>query len=726
MTHPEAQANDQAALTLEVTSDGVAWLVFDRPGSRVNLLTSGVMLRLDALLGEIEAAAAHRDVRAVVVKSGKDGSFIAGADVNEILDITDAHEATEKARVGQRVLRRLDLLPVPVMASVNGACMGGGTELILACDYRIASDRRETKIGLPEVQLGILPGFGGTSRLPRIVGLRAALDMILTGKALNARRALRVGLLHEAVPTAILEQRTAAVARELAAGRRLPAIPKRRRNLLARALEDTPPGRKLMLDQARKKVQERTGGHYPAPLAIIDTLRDSHGLTLDEALDREARAIGPLIASDVSKNLIHVFHLMEAAKKAPVSAEPRPVERIAVVGAGVMGGGIAQLAAARNIEVRMKDIRADALASGLRHAREIFDAAVRRSRLDKRTAAQQMTRIAPTLEYTGFQATDLVVEAVVERMDVKKQVLADVEGHVGAECVVATNTSSLSVSEMQTALARPAEFCGMHFFNPVHRMPLVEVVRGKETGDTAIATVFACARALGKTPLVVQDGPGFLVNRILAPYLNEAGWLLAEGAPVAQVDRVLKEFGMPMGPFRLLDEVGLDIARHAGETMHSAFGDRMRPAPPLVALQKTELLGKKGGRGFYTYDKDKEKGVNEQLGESLGGAVAAERRDIDDADVLDRLVLIMVNEAAYILADGIVSSAGAVDLGMITGTGFPPFRGGLLRYADVRGLAALTARLDELAGRHGPRFTPAPRLREIAASGGTFYSAHPA
>jgi len=715
----------QAALTLDVSGDGVAWLVFDRPDSKVNLLDEPTMQRLEELLGELEELARTNAVRAVIVRSGKDGSFIAGADVNAIVAITDPAEAEAKARAGQRLFRRLEQLAVPTIAAIDGICLGGGTELALACTYRLASERPETKIGLPEVQLGILPGFGGTTRLPRLIGLRAASDVILTGRNLDARKAQRIGMIDEAVPTPALYQRAEAVARAYMQGR--PPERRDRRDTATKLLESTPPGRRVLFSQARKQVMKQTKGHYPAPLAALQVMKSSVGLPIDAALDVEARAVGTLVASDVSKNLIHVFQLMEAAKKAmPSGATARDVDRAAVVGAGVMGGGIAQLLATRGIAVRMKDINNAALSSGLHHARELFDRAVSRRRLTRREANHQMDRIAPTLEYSGFGQVDVVIEAVVERMDVKKQVLADVESRTRAGCVLATNTSSLSVTEMQSVLARPAEFGGMHFFNPVHRMPLVEVIRGAKSSDDAIATIFALARRLGKTPIIVEDGPGFLVNRILGPYLNEAGWLLVDGASVEAVDQALTRFGMPMGPLRLLDEVGFDVSRHAGATLHDAFGERLAPAPPLIAMEHTKLLGRKGGMGFYIYENDREKGRNDGIYQLLGAAVPAERREISVNDIRDRTVLAMVNEAARVLEDGIVRGPGDVDLGMITGTGFPPFHGGLLRYADRRGLPAIVQRLDDLAARHGPRFTPAPLLRRYADEGRGFYPAGPA
>ena len=713
------KAQDQAALTLDISGDGVAWLVFDRPDAKVNILTAGTLSRLNDLLGAIETAARAGSVRAVVVRSGKDGMFIAGADVQEIAAITDAAQGAAAAAAGQAVFRRLDLLPVPTVAAIDGTCLGGGTELVLACDTAIASDRPETRIGLPEVKLGIIPGFGGTTRLPRMVGLREALAMILTGSAVSPRKAQRIGLIAERMHPGVLYERARAIALDRAGRRQAPA---RSRSLLSKVLDDTAVGRRIILAQARRQVMKETRGHYPAPLRALDVIANTAKLPLDPAQKIEAKALGDLIVTDVSRNLLHVFNLMEGAKKAgPSGVKARAVERVAVLGAGVMGGGIAQLLAYRDLHVRLKDIRTEALGLGLRHAREMFDRLVKRGRIGKRDAARYMHAIAPTLDYSGFATADVVIEAVVERMDVKQQVLRETESHVRAECVLTTNTSSLSVTAMQNVLERPERFAGMHFFNPVHRMPLVEVIRGEATSDEAIATIVALTRRLDKTPVIVEDGPGFLVNRILAPYLNEAAWLLAEGGAIEQIDRTLKRFGMPMGPLRLLDEVGLDVARHAGAVMSEQFGERLALPPVMSALEKTDLLGRKGGRGFYTYGDGREKAVNEDIYQALGATLPAERRELSEQDILDRSLFAMVNEAARVLEDGIVKAAGDVDLGMITGTGFPPFRGGLLRWADAIGMQQILFRLDQLHAQHGVRFEPAALIRERAAAGRGFY-----
>lgn len=718
MVTPETMEAEEKALRLEVDDDGLAWLVLDRPDSRVNLLTAGLMQRLDDALGEVEEAAATGRIKALILRSAKPGNFIAGADIEQIREIRDPVEGGTKAAQGQRIFLRLERLPVPTVAAIRGACLGGGAEMVLACRYRVAADTPETRIGLPEVRLGIIPGFGGTVRLPRLVGLRSAVELIVTGRAVSARSAERMGLVDERVPAAGFEARVRRFAWErIGAGR---ASRRRRRSLPERLLDETAPGRRLVLWQARRRVLAETRGHYPAPLAALDTIRDTMALPLEQALEREAEALGRLIATDVSKNLIHVFDLSNAARKAATATGKVP-ERIAVVGAGLMGGAIAQLAAYRGLHVRLKDIREDALGQGLRHARELFDGLVRRGRLSRKDADFAMNRIAPTLEYAGFGTAELVLEAVVERQDIKEQVLREVESRVGPDCILASNTSSLSITGLQAALQRPERFCGLHFFNPAHRMPLVEVIRGDRTSDEAVAGAFALARRLEKTALIVNDGPGFLVNRILAPYLNEAGWLLADGASIEEVDRALLGFGMPMGPFRLLDEIGLDVARHAGAVMHEAFGDRMRPAPVLSALEAASRPGRKGGVGFYRYRDGKERGVDPSVYDELGDAVPPARRSFGAEEIVDRLILVMINEAARALEDGIVADAGAVDLGMIMGTGFPPFRGGLLRYADARGVGRILERLEALAGELGARYEAANGLRERAAAGRGFY-----
>jgi 3-hydroxyacyl-CoA dehydrogenase / enoyl-CoA hydratase / 3-hydroxybutyryl-CoA epimerase len=710
--------------TLTIDPDGIGWLTFDDPERKLNVLAQPVMERVAELTVEARSAVQDGQLKALIVCSGKPDSFIAGADVAAIASVEDPDLGEEGARSGQTIFADLGGLPIPTVAAIHGICLGGGLEISLACDYRVASDHPKTKLGLPEVMLGILPAWGGTTRLPRLVGLQASLDMMLTGKQVSSSRALRMGLVNAVLPAPIFRDKAAEFTRGLLDGK-LPR-PRKSSGLVTRLLDGTPPGRAIVLRTARKQVLSKTGGHYPAPLAILDVLADSLTQPVEKALRREAKAAGELIVSQVSKNLLHVFHLREATKKTngtDVEDVPiRKVERLGVLGAGVMGGGIGQLAANRGVHVHMKDIRHEGVQAGLQYAQSIFNKAVKRKKLRRRAAAEKMALITGGLTYDGFRSFDLVVEAVVEKLDIKKIVLRETEEQVSRECVIATNTSSLSVNKMAEALKRPEQFGGLHFFNPVHMMPLVEVVRGAQTSDETVATLYAFALAMGKVPVVTADGPGFLVNRILGPYMNEAGHLLADGASIEAVDAAAINFGMPMGPIRLTDEVGIDVSQHAGAAMFEALGERLTPAGPLLRIGETDRLGKKGGLGFYRYEKGKAVGVDPDVYAILAPSVT-KKGDIDEKAIRGRLVLSMVNEAARVLEEGIVTRASDVDLAMIMGTGFPPFRGGLLKFADATHLRTIHSRLEELHQEHGLRFEPAALIADLAHRDGTFYDA---
>lgn len=711
--------------------------MFDDPGRSQNVLDEETLRGLDDALSEVAQAAARDVLRVLLVRSAKPHSFIAGADVNAIAAISDPSQGAEGARRGQLLFGRIADLPVPSVAAVRGVCLGGGTELALACTHRLAADGESTRIGLPEVQLGILPAWGGTTRLPRLIGLRSALSMILSGKPVGTAKARRMGLVDQVFPDAQFELRSAAFARALAVrpGTGRSGGPRRaksrrpagRRGPVAWLFDETPPGRAVVLRAARRQVVSKTGGHYPAPLAVLEVLRRGLGRTIETSLEMEARAAGTLVASAVCKNLLFLFRLRERAVKGPWApgAAAADVGRIAVIGAGVMGGGIAQLAAYRNIPARMKDVRHDAVGAGLAFARSVFDKAVERRKLSRREADARMALVSGGLDDAGLRQAGLVVEAVVERMDVKQKVLAEVEAAMNPQAVLATNTSSLSVDAMAAGLRRPGQFAGMHFFNPVHRMPLVEVVRGKATDPATVETVAALAVRLGKVPVVTTDGPGFLVNRVLGACLNEAGHMLDDRFEAPAVDRAWTRFGMPMGPYRLFDEIGLDVAHHAGASLAAALGDRMAPAPAVAALVEAGRIGRKGGLGFYRYDGGRARGFDPGVYQAIGQGSGA-RRAPDAREVRERLVLAMVNEAARALEEGVVESASDVDLGMVMGTGFPPFRGGLLKYADDRGLDNVLQAVKALCNRFGERFEPSPSLLALGKRRGAFHEAYPA
>ena len=721
---------------LQIDAEGVGRVIFRDPVRRQNVLTQEVLEALGAVVDEVEEAARSGGLRALMVVSALPGSFIAGADVSAIAAIEDRRAAIEASRAGQALYGRIAALPIPTIAAIQGICLGGGTELALACQYRVVADDARTRVGLPEVQLGILPGWGGTTRLPGLLGLSAALGIMLSGRPARVSRARRIGLVDRVLPRDQFEERTMALVRALARGEGRPLRTRRgRRTLANRFLDGTRPGRALVFRTAKRQVLKRTGGRYPAPLKILEVVRKGMGRPEAERMELEARAVGELAVSQECKNLLFLFQLREVARKGPWTGAGPPdrarhgsraaaVERMAVIGAGPMGGGIAQVAAYNDVPVRMKDIRHDAVAGGLAYARSVFDGAVRRRSLRPREAARRMGLISGGVDYSGVGRADVVIEAVVERLAVKEAVLREVEAVAAPGAVIASNTSSLSIDRMAAALEHPERFAGMHFFNPVHRMPLVEVVRGAKTDADTVETLAALAVRLGKVPVVTRDAPGFLVNRILGPCLNEAGHLLDEGWNARAVDRAWKDFGMPMGPFRLIDEVGIDVVSHAGNTMAETFGDRMIPAASLVALAESKRLGRKGGKGFYLYAKGKEKAFDPSVYADM--RLSSARSTPDPEHVRDRLVLVMVNEAARVLEEGIVSSAADVDLGMVMGTGFPPFRGGLLKYADDRGVDDVARALSALRRTCGDRYEPTSLVVELARTGKTFHAAYPA
>lgn len=713
-----------SGMTFEVDRSHVGWLTLDQDGS-VNILSRGVLRALDGLLAQLESRIANGQIHALGIRSAKSGSFIAGADVREFARLESAAEARKGSAEGQRIFRRLQRLRVPTIAVIDGTCLGGGTELVLHCDYRIATDRPATKIGLPEVRLGIIPGFGGTVRLPAVVGLQEALGIILSGKPVGARKALRIGLIDRLVPPARLDKELDEFM-TLVLSRRVPEH-QRDASFVTRLLEGTGIGRKIVFTMARKRIRQEAGEHYPAPFRAIDVIEASYGGNADQAYANEAEALGELLTSPGSKNLVRVFLLSQQAKQAvPAEAmeSAAEVRKAAVLGAGVMGGAIAELIASNDVPVVLKDIDQGALDSGLKHAAELLQKAASARVFSEEEAGLKLALIAGTLSYDGFDDVDLAIEAVVERMPVKQQVLREVEAAVPEAAVLGTNTSSLSVTDMAEAVERTGRVIGLHFFNPVHKMPLVEVVRPDTADADAVATGVRFVLDMGKTPVVVADRAGFLVNRLLSPYLSEAGRLLTEGADIEHVDAVLTEFGMPMGPLRLLDEIGFDIAEHAGREMSDAFGERLETADVIDRLIDSGRLGKKNGRGFYLYRDGKSTGVDPAAAEVARGGPASSHGGSgpapSDEEIRDRCLFLMVNEAAYALEDEVVEDPDMVDLAMIMGTGFPPFRGGLLRWADDVGVRTIRDRLAQFAETFGPRFTPAPLLERMADQDRTF------
>jgi len=707
--------SDAAGMNHWIDPNGIIHVVFDRREDKVNLLTSDLLSDLGELL---ESVRGREDVRGLIFKSAKAENFIAGMDIEVIASFTDAFKAAEGARFGQIIFQKVADLPIPSACAINGVCLGGGTELALACTVRVASDSKVVKIGLPETQLGIIPGFGGTQRLPRLVGLVPSLDLILSGRTLDAKRAQRMGLVDLVVPEAYLERETIKLMLKAAAGL------KRHRSLTARLVEITPPLRHFVIGRARKATEAKASPEsYPAPFRALEAIDAAFSMPMSQGLDLEARIVGELVPTRTAKNLMWLFKSQSALKKdaGGIVALPRKVRRAAVLGAGIMGGGIAQLIADKGIPVRLRDLRGDALLAALRQASKIWREQVDRKRLSPRELRQRLGFIAPTLDETGLSRVDIVLEAVVENLDVKQKVLAAMEERIGARAVFASNTSTIPISDIAARAVRPERVVGMHFFNPVHRMPLVEVIAGQRSSPEAVSTVHALALELGKVPVVVRDSPGFLVNRILMLYFNEALRFLAEGVAIEDADRSMQAFGMPMGPFALMDEIGLDTGQHAAAVLEGAFGKRIGAATPILqAIVSGGRLGKKNGRGFYHYKNGRRNRPDAAVPKLAGAAVAL---NLPVETLQERMVLVMVNEAAICLEDGVVREPRDVDVAMVYGTGFPPFRGGLLRYADSIGPAVLVDRLSRLADAHGERFRPAGLLRDMVREERRFYSA---
>ncbi len=693
----------------------IAVVTFDTPHDAVNKISKAIGWELEDLLQRLDA---DEVVKAIVLRSGKPDIFIAGADIDEFVALRTLEEAVRLSRDAQLLMQHVADSAKPIVAAIHGACLGGGLELALACHYRVASDHAKTVLGLPEVQLGLIPGAGGSNRLPRLVGASAALDMILTAHNQRGKKALSLGLIDELVPESILLDTAIAAADRASRG-----VRPSRNGGGSFLVDGNPLGRRMVYRKAREQVEAKTGGNYPAPLRAIDVVRISleHGMT--RGLEAESQAFGELAMGEVSRRLVEIFYATSELKKddgVPAgSGRARPVRRVGVIGSGFMGSGIAGTAVMQaGVEVRIKDADLAKVGRGLKAATDILRTQLEKRRITPHEFVRRRAYLSGTGGFDGFGSTDIVIEAVFEDLAVKRQVLSELEDSVPADAVIASNTSTLPIHELASGMRHPERILGMHFFSPVEKMPLLEVIPTDVTSADAIVTAVQFGRRMGKTVIVVADSPGFWVNRILVPYLNEAGFLLEEGAPIETIDKVMVRWGFPVGPLTLLDEVGLDIGEKAGKVMHQALGERLLPSRVIATMRGDERLGRKNARGFYFYKSGEKSGADGSVFQLLGVKPVTE---VDEQRVQDRLVFALLNEAARAMSEGVVRTPRDGDIGALFGIGFPAFRGGPLRELDNLSAAEAVVRLERLAAQYGPRFDPAPVLEEMARTGQRWY-----
>jgi 3-hydroxyacyl-CoA dehydrogenase/enoyl-CoA hydratase/3-hydroxybutyryl-CoA epimerase len=703
-------------ITFEI-KEKIAYIGFGKFEKKsMTTFTTNSLQELDHALDETHSLVAKKEVDGLILFSHKPGVFLAGMDVSIINSLNSVEQAVEGCESGQKIFNKIEDLTVPTAALVDGVCLGGGLEMSLACDKIIASTNPKTKIGLPEVMLGVLPGFGGTYRLPRKVGLTTALDMILTGKQVPGKKAFKIGLADHLMPAERLLEK----APEYLFKKKVNKDSGLRETIENVAIDNFI-ARKIIFQKAREKVLATTKGFYPAPLKILDVLESGASKKRASYLAMEANAFGELSQTTQSKSLQHIFFLTDQSKKMSdkQKKQTKEIKRGAVLGAGTMGGGIAWLFAKNGQAPIMKDINQQGLELGFKQASSILAKDYKRRKITKEELHRTLRSIVPTTGYHGFKKVDLVIEAIIEDMGIKKKVFSELEKEVAEDAIVTSNTSSLSVEEMATALEKPERFAGLHFFNPVNKMPLVEIIRHSKVSDETIDSLYKWALDSKKTPIIVNDGPGFLVNRILMPFINEAGYLLEEGVPVEDIDRAVLNFGMPMGPCRLMDEVGIDVLVKVGKIMNDGLGERAKPSELSAKIAELGFYGKKSSKGIYLYDgKGKQGDVNPEVASIL----PSKKVSMDETTIQMRVFLPMINEAASILQDGITKRASTVDIGLIYGIGFPPFKGGLLRYADSEGLDKIAEAIENFAQTvNKDRYQLSPFLKKLVDEKKKFY-----
>ncbi|MFV2000515.1 MAG: fatty acid oxidation complex subunit alpha FadJ [Acidimicrobiia bacterium] len=707
----------------ELDDDGVATVLIDRHDASMNTLGQQLVLELPAVVDRLE----QDDVKAVVIGSAKN-DFLAGADIRMFGSISSQDEAIEALQGLHAPFDRIEALHrnagKPVVAAIDGACLGGGLELALTASIRICTDNSRTQLGQPEVQLGLIPGGGGTQRLPELIGLAAGLEMIVSGRPVRARKARTLGIVDEVVPREFLLDiaRTRALeASEAEPQQRVIALDVSTKNLQRIALEKNPAGRKVLFKKATDMMMKETGGHYPAPKRAIEAVQIGAEHGREAGIAAEMRFFAELVLTTESAALQAIFFATQSLKVdsgVDGDAMPRTVDNIAVLGGGLMGAGIASVSAINaGAIVRIKEVDAAGVRRGLAHVSKTVNKRAKRRRMTSFEVEKIMNRVTGSSSWTGFGRTDIVIEAVFEDLDLKRSMLADVERVTDPRTIFASNTSSIPITDIAAEAARPENVIGMHYFSPVEKMPLLEIVTTDKTSDETTATAVAVGKAQGKTVIVVKDGTGFYTTRILGPYSNEAGFLLEEGASVEDIDGAMTDWGFPVGPLLLADEVGIDVGAHIAVIMAEAFGARMEGPPLMAGLVADDRKGRKNGKGFYLYDEGERRGVDESVYEALG---LGRHVTMSRSDIQERMFLAFINEAARCLQDGVLRSARDGDIGAIFGLGYPPFRGGPFWTIDQMGAETVVDKLIILAAKHGERFEPAQIIRDHAESGENF------
>lgn len=702
--------SEQKAFSLKIDEQNIAWLAIDVPNEKMNTLQAAFADEMKEIFAQLKDTSG---VKGMIIHSLKPDNFVAGADVRMLEACTTASEAEALAKQGQELFQQLSDLPYPVVAAIHGPCLGGGLELALACDYRVCTDSDKTRLGLPEVQLGLLPGSGGTQRLPRLIGLLPSLDLILTGKQLRAKKAKKLGVVDACVPETILLD----VAKQLIEKGKNKG--NKKQSTKEKLMSGSGLGRKFVFEQAAKKTNEKTRGNYPATVAILEVIQ--HGLEkgFAQGQELEAKRFGELVMSSESKALRSIFFATtEMKKENGAEAEPAAVNRVGVLGGGLMGAGISHVSVAKaKVPVRIKDVSNDGVLNALNYNYKLFEKQRKRRIISKAGLQSKMLQLSGGIDFTSFNHIDVVIEAVFEDLDLKQTMVADIEANAKPETIFATNTSSLPIHKIAEKAERPENIVGLHYFSPVEKMPLVEVIPHETTSEATISTVVALAKKQGKTPIVVKDKAGFYVNRILAPYMNEAAHILLANEPIEQLDGALLDFGFPVGPITLLDEVGVDIGAKIMPILVNELGERFKGPDVFDTLLNDGRKGRKSGKGFYTY-KGKKKEVDKSVYKLLN---LTPESKLSDNDIALRCVLPMLNEAVRCLDDGIIRSPRDGDIGAIFGIGFPPFLGGPFRYMDQFGLKELVEKMNEFASKYGDRYAPCDGLLTRAGEGRNFY-----